>query len=89
MKVFSNKNHMLSKKYLGLIAVLATVSMGTVFAVTEYIQMDGSYNITGDLLVNGNLTGPTIQEFDRRIAVLEFTSSTAVTISNNTDHSDQ
>lgn len=80
---------MLRTQYLVLIAVVATLSVGTAYAVTEYIQMDGSYNITGDLLVNGNLTGPTIQEFDRRIAVLEFTSSTAVTISNNTDHSDQ
>lgn len=80
---------MLRTQYLVLIAVVATLSVGTAYAVTEYIQMDGSYNITGDLLVNGNLTGPTIQEFDRRIAVLEFTSSTDVTISNNTNHSDQ
>ena len=80
---------MLRTQYLVLIAVVATLSVGTAYAVTEYIQMDGSYNITGDLLVNGNLTGPTIQEFDRRIAVLEFTSSTDVTISNNIDHSDQ
>ena len=80
---------MLRTQYLVLIAVVPTLSVGTAYAVTEYIQMDGSYNITGDLLVNGNLTGPTIQEFDRRISALEFTSSTAVTISNNTNHSDQ
>ena len=80
---------MLRTQYLVLIAVVATLSVGTAYAVTEYIQMDGSYNITGDLLVNGNLTGPTIQEFDKRIALLEFSSSTAVTTSNNTDHSDQ
>ena len=81
MKVFSYKTHMLSKKYLGLLTVLVAGGIGTVYAGTDYTEMEGSYNITDNLLVNGNLTGPTITEFDKRVSVLELRSSTVVTSS--------
>ena len=71
---------MLSTKYLALLAVVAVISVGTAYAANEYnTTLLGNVEITGNLLVDGTLTGPTITELDKRIAVLEFSSSPVVT----------
>lgn len=78
MKYFSTKNMMLRTPYMVMLAVLVVVGVGTVYAAHEYdTTHDGNVKITGDLLVNGTITGQTIQEFGSDTIVT--TSSTTVT----------
>ncbi len=68
---------MLRTPYMVLLAVLV-VGIGTVFATNEYdTTWYGDYRITGDLLVDGDITGTTIQELGSDTVVT--TSSTTIT----------
>lgn len=68
---------MLRTTYLVLLAVLV-VGVGTAYAAHEYdTTHDGNVKITGNLLVNGTITGQTIQEFGSGTDIT--TSSTTVT----------
>ena len=74
---------MLGKHYLILIAVLATVSIGTASAVSPDGVID-NLHILANLVVEETIESPTIDEINQRIDVLEFGSGTVVTTSSTT-----